>query len=161
MAKIIKTSDQEAALESIVSTLKVLKNLNRYLEEADPAKESLLSVTTGKAKVSAPFETSEIRKILNDYRKNAVSKVRTLSKRHSIVLDEDDEAVLRPEDEPEKAVRPSQKKQTKEPALDAFEEKASEDNALDAIKAEFPDQASLTSSEEETAYAGFSFSNTY
>ena len=93
MAKIIKTSEQEQALDTIVNSLKSLKSVNGFLDgKVDIGK---LTVEAGKSKaVVDRFITEEAVKILAEYRKATVSKVKTLSKKFAIALDKEDEEIL-------------------------------------------------------------------
>lgn len=96
MAKIMKTSEQEQALDMINSSLKSLKSVNAFLD----GKEFLGAVVkvtfeAGKNKaVVDRFMADEAVKILSEYRKATVSKVRGLSKKFAIALDEEDQEIL-------------------------------------------------------------------
>lgn len=96
MAKIMKTSEQEQALDMINSSLKSLKSVNAFLD----GKEFLGAVVkvtfeAGKNKaVVDRFMADEAVKILSEYRKATVSKVRGLSKKFAIALDEEDMEIL-------------------------------------------------------------------
>ena len=96
MAKIMKTTEQEQALDAINSSLKSLKSVNAFLD----GKEFLGAVVrvtfeAGKNKaVVDRFVSDEALKILGEYRKATVSKVRGLSKKFAIALDEEDMEIL-------------------------------------------------------------------
>lgn len=96
MAKIMKTSEQEQALDMINSSLKSLKSVNAFLD----GKEFLGAVVkvtfeAGKNKaVVDRFISDEAVKILAEYRKATVSKVKGLSKKFAIALDEEDMEIL-------------------------------------------------------------------
>lgn len=96
MAKIIKTSEQEQALDTIVNSLKSLKSVNGFLDgKVDIGDIVKLTVEAGKSKaVVDRFITEEAVKILAEYRKATVSKVKTLSKKFEIALDKEDEEIL-------------------------------------------------------------------
>lgn len=96
MAKIIKTSEQEQALDTIVNSLKSLKSVNGFLDgKVDIGDIVKLTVEAGKSKaVVDRFITEEAVKILAEYRKATVSKVKTLSKKFAIALDKEDEEIL-------------------------------------------------------------------
>lgn len=105
MAKILKTSEQETALESINNSIKVLKGVNRFLETMKTEEASNVTFVTGRAKTTVPYETSDVKKVLLDYRKNTVQAVRSLAKKYVIGLDEEDEAVLSADAEQRKPAR--------------------------------------------------------
>ena len=96
MAKIMKTTEQEQALDMINSSLKSLKSVNAFLD----GKEFLGAVVrvtfeAGKNKaVVDRFVSDEAVKILGEYRKATVSKVRGLSKKFAIALDDEDMEIL-------------------------------------------------------------------
>lgn len=96
MAKIMKTTEQEQALDMINSSLKSLKSVNAFLD----GKEfigAVIKVTfeSGKNKaVVDRFMADEAVKILSEYRKATVSKVKGLSKKFAIALDEEDMEIL-------------------------------------------------------------------
>ena len=113
MAKILKTSEQEAALESINSSIKILKSVNRFLEAMKNEDASNITFVTGRAKTTVPYETSDVKRVLLDYRKNTVQTVRSLAKKYVVGLDEEDEAVLSADTEQRK---PARKEKTPEPA---------------------------------------------
>lgn len=96
MAKIMKTSEQEQALDTIVNSLKSLKSVNGFLDGKDDMGDTVkLTVEAGKSKaVVDRFMSEEAVKILVDYRKATVSKVKTLSKKFAIALDAEDEEIL-------------------------------------------------------------------
>ena len=96
MAKIMKTSEQEQALDMINSSLKSLKSVNAFLH----GKEFLGAVVkvtfeAGKNKaVVDRFVSDEAVKILAEYRKATVSKIKGLSKKFAIALDDEDMEIL-------------------------------------------------------------------
>lgn len=96
MAKIMKTSEQEQALDTIVNSLKSLKSVNAFLAGKDDMGDTVkLTVEAGKSKaVVDRFVAEEAFKILIEYRKATVSKVKTLSKKYAIALDAEDEEIL-------------------------------------------------------------------
>jgi len=96
MAKIMKTSEQEQALDTIVNCLKSLKSVNAFLAGKDDMGDTVkLTVEAGKSKaVVDRFVAEEAVKILIEYRKATISKVKTLSKKFAIALDAEDEEIL-------------------------------------------------------------------
>lgn len=96
MAKIMKTSEQEQALDTIVNSLKSLKSVNGFLDGKDDMGDTVkLTVEAGKSKAVVDwFMSEEAVKILVDYRKATVSKVKMLSKKFAIALDAEDEEIL-------------------------------------------------------------------
>lgn len=96
MAKIMKTTEQEQALDTINSSLKSLKSVNTFLDGKE-LMGAVVKVTfeTGKNKaVVDRFVSDEAVKILSEYRKATVSKVRGLSKKFAIALDDEDQEIL-------------------------------------------------------------------
>lgn len=96
MAKIMKTSEQEQALDTIVNSLKSLKSVNAFLDGKNDVGDTVkLTVEAGKSKaVIDRFMTEDAVKVLIEYRKTTVSKVKILSKKYAIALDQEDEDVL-------------------------------------------------------------------
>ena len=96
MAKIMKTSEQEQALDMINSSLKSLKSVNTFLDGKELMGAVVkVTVEAGKNKaVVDRFVSDEAVKILTEYRKATVSKVRGLSKKFAIALDEEDMEIL-------------------------------------------------------------------
>ena len=96
MAKIMKTSEQEQALDTIVNSLKSLKSVNAFLDgKVDIGDTVKLTIEAGKSKaVVDRFMSEEAVKIFMDYRKATVSKVKMLSKKFAIALDAEDEEIL-------------------------------------------------------------------
>lgn len=118
MAKIIKTTDQEQALDAINSSLKALRSVNAFLDdEVKVTGDVTLTITRGKQKATIDrYSAEDAVKILSEYRKSAVSKIRILSKKYAIALDESEESIL----EPRKQRVDKQVKETNNP-LDASE----------------------------------------
>lgn len=96
MAKIMKTTEQEQALDMINSSLKSLKSVNIFLDGKELMGAVVkVTVEAGKNKaVVDRFVSDEAVKILTEYRKATVSKVRGLSKKFAIALDEEDMEIL-------------------------------------------------------------------
>ena len=92
----MKTSEQEQALDTIVNSLKSLKSVNAFLAGKDDMGDIVkLTVEAGKSKaVVDRFVAEDAVKILTEYRKVTVSKVKGLSKKFAIVLDQEDEEIL-------------------------------------------------------------------
>lgn len=92
----MKTSEQEQALDTIVNSLKSLKSVNAFLDGKDDIGDTVkLTVEAGKSKaVIDRFGAEEAVKILIEYRKATVSKVKMLSKKFAIALDREDEEIL-------------------------------------------------------------------
>lgn len=98
MAKIIKTTDQEQALDVINASLKALRSVNTFLDdEVKMTGDVTLTITSGKQKATIDrYSAEDVVKILSEYRKSAVSKIRMLSKKYAIALDEGEESILEP-----------------------------------------------------------------
>lgn len=96
MAKIMKTTEQEQALDMINSSLKSLKSVNIFLDGKELMGAVVkVTVEAGKNKaVVDRFVSDEAVRILSEYRKSTVSKVRGLSKKFAIALDEEDMEIL-------------------------------------------------------------------
>lgn len=117
MAKIIKTTDQEQALEVINASLKALRSVNTFLgDEVKVTGNVTLTITSGKRKATIDrYSGEDVVKILSEYRKSAVSKIRMLSKKYAIALDEGEESIL----EPKKQRVDKQAEETNNNPLDA------------------------------------------
>ena len=98
MAKIIKTTDQEQALDVINISLKALRSVNTFLDGEDKVTGDVtLTITSGKRKATIDrYSAEDAVKILSEYRKSTVSKIRMLSKKYAIALDADEESILEP-----------------------------------------------------------------
>lgn len=98
MAKIIKTTDQEQALDAINASLKALRSVNVFLDgEVKVTGDVTLTITSGKRKATIDrYSGEDAVKILSEYRKSMVSKIRMLSKKYAIALDEGEESILEP-----------------------------------------------------------------
>lgn len=98
MAKIIKTTDQEHALDVINASLKALRSVNAFLDGEDKVTGDVtLMITNGKQKATIDrYSCEDAVKVLSEYRKSAVSKIRMLSKKYAIALDEGEESILEP-----------------------------------------------------------------
>lgn len=96
MAKIMKTTEQEQALDMINSSLKSLKSVNIFLDGKELMGAVVkVTVEAGKNKaVVDRFVSDEAVRILSEYRKSTVSKVRGLSKKFAIALDAEDMEIL-------------------------------------------------------------------
>jgi len=129
MAKILRTNEQEAALETINSTLRVLKSVNKFLESAGDTAgtESTATFMVGKNRVTIPYDSAEIARVLADFHKTNAAKVRALSKKFVIGLDEDDEKTLEGVKKEKKPSKPATAKE--EPAAPAVDD-ADEDETI-------------------------------
>ena len=98
MAKIIKTTDQEQALDAINASLKALRSVNVFLDGEDRVTgDVILTITSGKQKATIDrYSAEDAVKILSEYRKSTVSKIRMLSKKYAVALDEGEESILEP-----------------------------------------------------------------
>lgn len=98
MAKIIKTTDQEQALDAINASLKALRSVNAFLDdEVRVTGDVTLTITSGKQKATIDrYSGEDAVTILSEYRKSTVSKIRMLSKKYAIALDEGEESILEP-----------------------------------------------------------------
>ena len=96
MAKILRTSGQEEALEQISRTLRVVRNVNGFLEELPLQKDLTVSVvfTAGKEKVAVPCDKKEAAKFLVEYACRREKEVRNIARKYVIGLDREDEKIL-------------------------------------------------------------------
>lgn len=93
MAKIIKTDTQEQALRTINSNLRTLAGINSLLNSK--GEESYgISITTGKQRALVLIEKSFGDKLLQDIRRKLVKETISLTKKNSIVLDDNDLKIL-------------------------------------------------------------------
>lgn len=95
MAKIMKTSAQEEALQTIVGNLKLTERLNAVMDNVEILETGTITVQADKDKVTMELPAAVLNKLLGDVRKTKVAEVKTLSKRYSITLDDEDEKILR------------------------------------------------------------------
>lgn len=103
MAKIMKTSAQEEALQTIVGNLKLTERLNAVMDNVEILETGTITVQADKDKVTMELPAAVLNKLLGDVRKTKVAEVKTLSKRYSITLDDEDEKILRAAAEKKKA----------------------------------------------------------
>lgn len=118
MPRITKTNDQEKALDTIINTLKVLKNINKFQDTAG-SEEPIIAITVGKARVSIPYANKDAMSLVAAYRKNAVAAVKNLADKYSITLDDADMTVLenkKAEPVKEEASVPEDKEDAQDPA---------------------------------------------
>jgi len=94
MAKIMKTSAQEEALQTIVGNLKLTERLNAVMDNVEILESGTITVQADKDKVTMELPAAVLNKLLGDVRKAKVAEVKTLSKRYSITLDDEDEKIL-------------------------------------------------------------------
>lgn len=94
MPKIRKTSKQEKALQTIVIDLKVVDRINSVIENVEILESGTVTVQADSAKVVLTFPSSAINKLLGDIRKDKIAEIKTLAKRYTITLDDDDEAII-------------------------------------------------------------------
>lgn len=97
MPKIVKTSSQENALKDIQENLKILSALNNVVTESglENCKIRITGTENGNnvnEQFSIPY--GQISVTLKDYRKKLVSDISTKSRTFSIVLDENDRAIM-------------------------------------------------------------------
>lgn len=103
MAKIMKTSAQEEALQTIIGNLKLTERLNAVMDNVEILETGTITVQADKDKVTMELPAAVLNKLLGDVRKTKVAEVKTLSKRYSITLDDEDEKILRAAAEKKKA----------------------------------------------------------
>ncbi|RHU37201.1 hypothetical protein DXD54_08400 [Clostridium sp. TM06-18] len=94
MAKIMKTSAQEEALQTIIGNLKLTERLNAVMDNVEILEAGTITVQADKDKVAMELPAAVLNKLLGDVRKAKVAEVKTLSKRYSITLDDEDEKIL-------------------------------------------------------------------
>lgn len=94
MAKIMKTSAQEEALQTIIGNLKLTERLNAVMDNVEILEAGTIAVQADKDKVTMELPAAVLNKLLGDVRKTKVAEVKTLSKRYSITLDDEDEKIL-------------------------------------------------------------------
>lgn len=94
MAKIMKTSAQEEALQTIIGNLKLTERLNAVMDNVEILEAGTITVQADKDKVTMELPAAVLNKLLGDVRKAKVAEVKTLSKRYSITLDDEDEKIL-------------------------------------------------------------------
>ena len=94
MAKIMKTSAQEEALQTIVGNLKLTERLNAVMDNIEILEAGTITVQADKDKVTMELSAAVLNKLLGDVRKAKVTEIKTLSKRYSITLDDEDEKIL-------------------------------------------------------------------
>lgn len=151
MPKIIKTNDQENALKTIVSTIRVLTGINSVLGQEGQA--ATITITTGKAKAVIPTEKDAADSILNDFRKKLVSEVKSLSKKYAIALDESDEAVLANRLETKKAEAVSKTETASVAEEPEADEAVNDDEPVDP---EEPDET-----EDREVVSGYGYDRSY
>lgn len=96
MPKIVKTSSQETALKEIQENLKVLDALNGVLEDSlDNCRIRVIGNSNGKT-VNEQFciPYGQISVALKDYRKKLINDITSKSRTYSIILDENDLAIV-------------------------------------------------------------------
>ena len=98
MAKIVKTSEQEQALKQILDDLGRIKTLNVILNSSEAA----VLITAGRTKYNPSYDKATVDTLVSDIRKPLVTEVKSLSKKYSIVLDDDDCRILDNKIEPAK-----------------------------------------------------------
>lgn len=103
MAKIMKTSAQEEALQTIVGNLKLTERLNAVMDNVEILETGTITVQADKDKATMELPAAVLNKLLGDVRKTKVAEVKTLSKRYSITLDDEDEKILKAAAEKKKA----------------------------------------------------------
>lgn len=94
MPKIMKTSEQEKALQTIVADLKIVDRINTVMENVEILDAGTVTVQADSAKVSLSLSSSVVNKLLGDVRKEKVSEVKTLAKRYTITLDDEDKKII-------------------------------------------------------------------
>lgn len=94
MPKITKTSAQEEALQTIIANLKLTERLNAVMDNVEILESGTMTVQADKDKVVMDMPASVLNKLLGDVRKTKVAEVKSLSKRYSITLDDEDKKIL-------------------------------------------------------------------
>lgn len=154
MPKIIKTSDQENALKTIVSDIKVLTGINAVLGQGGQA--ATITITAGKTKAVIPAEKDTADSILADIRKKLVSEVKSLSKKYAIALDESDEAVLANRTETKKAEAISKTETAPVAEESEVDEAVDEDETVDPVDPEESDET-----EDREVVSGYGYDRNY
>lgn len=155
MPKIRKTSEQEAALQTIIADLKVVDRLNTVIENVEILEAGTVTVQADTAKVVLTLSSSAVNKLLGEYRKEKVSEIKTLARKYTITLDEADEKIISA-GAAKKARAASTEKvaELKEPARDdteAYEVDISEEEeprADDVTNPVYEDEADIATSLE-------------
>lgn len=94
MPKIRKTSEQEKALQTIITDLKLVDRLNAVIENVEILESGNVTVQADSAKVVITLPASTVNKLLGDIRKENITEIRTLSRKYTITLDDEDEKIL-------------------------------------------------------------------
>lgn len=97
MAKIIKTTNQEAALRAIVRNLKTLAGINAAMvvfEELDDKAEFSVTFMHGKARAAVPVAAAEALPVLTGMRDQIRTATKKAASKYSIELDDSDIAIL-------------------------------------------------------------------
>ena len=97
MAKIIKTTNQEAALRAIVRNLKTLAGINAAMavfEELDDKAEFSVTFMHGKARAAVPVAAAEALPVLTGMRDQIRTATKKAAAKYSIELDDSDIAIL-------------------------------------------------------------------
>ena len=97
MAKIIKTTNQEAALRAIVRNLKTLAGINAAMavfEELDDKAEFSVTFMHGKARAVVPVAATEALPVLTGMRDQIRTATKRAASKYSIELDDGDIAIL-------------------------------------------------------------------
>ena len=92
MPKIIKTMNQNHALEKIKANLKTITSINLFL--ALKCKSGFVSYVFDGRILKMPIEKTDADQIISSIRKDLVSETLRLSKNNSIELDEKDKEIL-------------------------------------------------------------------
>lgn len=92
MAKIVKTDVQEAALKVIKGNIKILTGINTVINCKE--KDSRMTITAGKKKVSLAIGKPFCDNVLKEIRKKMVAQTEVLAKKNAIKLEEEEIAVL-------------------------------------------------------------------
>ena len=77
MAKIMKTSAQEEALQTIVGNLKLTERLNAVMDNVEILEAGTITVQADKDKVTMELPAAVLNKLLGDVRKAKVAEVKT------------------------------------------------------------------------------------
>lgn len=93
MAKIVKTDVQETALKIIKGNIKILTGINMVINCKE--KDSCMTITAGKKKVSLAIEKTFCDNVLKEIRKKMVAQTEALAKKNAIRLEEEEIAVLK------------------------------------------------------------------
>ena len=90
MAKYALSDGLKQAIAKTNRMISMLKKLNEFQNAFDESAVSSIVLKCGKEKVELPVEQEEMQEMLERYRKNYVSQIRTMVKKNKIELTDSD-----------------------------------------------------------------------